>query len=99
MPRIHLFVYYRVPRRDLAAGRAQAERLQASVGSLAQGRRLMHRPEWREDTQTWMEVYEDVADAHALLAELQQILQTADFAVLSQFPRHHEIFIEPGEPS
>lgn len=93
----HVYVYYRVPRQQVECCRMQASKLQARVAHWARACRLMHRPEWRDETQTWMEVYEGVAEVDALLKQISNTLELDDFALLRSLARHSEIFVEyPG---
>ncbi len=83
-----LYVYYRVQdnilpiRQQVASLMAEIEKTTGIKG------RLLQR---RDDTQTWMEVYEPVADADALQQALQDAL--AARPLLAALARHEEWFV------
>ncbi|MCQ4144886.1 DUF4936 family protein [Vogesella sp. AC12] len=83
-----LYIYYRVQDNILPI-RQQAETLLAEIEKTTNIKsRLLQR---RDDAQTWMEVYEPVADT----AALQQALQGALAArpLLAALARHEEWFV------
>ncbi|RKQ54753.1 uncharacterized protein DUF4936 [Vogesella indigofera] len=83
-----LYVYYRVQdnilpiRQHIASLMAEIEKITGIKG------RLLQR---RDDAQTWMEVYEPVADADALQQALQDALATRP--LLAALARHEECFV------
>jgi hypothetical protein len=68
------YVYYKVPRPNAERARAAVENLQRELARTTgvQGRLLRR----RDDETTWMEIYEDVADAAALEAALGELART-----------------------
>ncbi len=86
-----LYVYYRVQdnilpiRQQIASLMAETEKTTGIKG------RLLQR---RDDAQTWMEVYEPVADADALQQALQDALATRP--LLAALARHEEWFVPLG---
>ncbi|MDC7714234.1 DUF4936 family protein [Vogesella sp. LYT5W] len=86
-----LYVYYRVQdnilpiRQQIASLMAEIEKTTGIKG------RLLQR---RDDAQTWMEVYEPVADADALQQVLQDALATRP--LLAALARHEEWFVPLG---
>lgn len=86
-----LYVYYRVQdnilpiRQQIASLMAEMEKTTGIKG------RLLQR---RDDAQTWMEVYEPVADADALQQVLQDALATRPLLVA--LARHEEWFVPLG---
>ncbi|MDC7705646.1 DUF4936 family protein [Vogesella indigofera] len=83
-----LYIYYRVQDNILPI-RQQTETLLAEIEKTTgiKGRLLQR----RDDTQTWMEVYEAVADADALQQALQRALTTQP--LLAALSRHEEWFV------
>ena len=83
-----LYIYYRVQdnilpiRQQVASLLAEIEKSSGIKG------RLLQR---RDDAQTWMEVYEPVADADALQQALQRALTTQP--LLAALSRHEEWFV------
>ena len=83
-----LYIYYRVQDNILPI-RQQAETLLAEIEKTTNIKgRLLQR---RDDAQTWMEVYEAVADADALQLALQRALTTRP--LLAALARHAEWFV------
>lgn len=83
-----LYIYYRVQDNILPI-RQQAEMLLAEIEKTTNIKgRLLQR---RDDAQTWMEVYEAVADADALQQALQDALTTRP--LLAALARHEEWFV------
>ncbi|MDC7699323.1 DUF4936 family protein [Vogesella indigofera] len=86
-----LYVYYRAQdnilliRQQTASLIAEIEKTTGIKG------RLLQR---RDDAQTWMEVYEPVADADALQQALQDALATRP--LLAALARHEEWFVPLG---
>ncbi|MNT50880.1 hypothetical protein D3C72_1878170 [compost metagenome] len=83
-----LYIYYRVQDNILPI-RQQAETLLAEIEKTTgiKGRLLQR----RDDAQTWMEVYEPVADTAALQQALQDALATRP--LLAALARHEEWFL------
>lgn len=83
-----LYIYYRVQDNILPI-RQQAETLLAEIEKTTgiKGRLLQR----RDDAQTWMEVYEPVADTAALQQALQGALATRP--LLAALARHEEWFV------
>ncbi|MCW3481393.1 DUF4936 family protein [Neisseriaceae bacterium JH1-16] len=88
-PRSSLYVYFKLP----AADTALFQRLSAMQAELAwqtgADARLLHR---RDDSLTWMEVYEGIADADAFQAALDAALVRHGIDAASP-PRHLEWFV------
>ncbi|GGX94454.1 DUF4936 family protein [Vogesella alkaliphila] len=83
-----LYLYYRVQDNILPI-RQQAETLLAEIEKTTGIKgRLLRR---RDDDQTWMEVYEPVADADALQQALHDALATRP--LLAALARHAEWFV------
>ena len=86
-----LYVYYRVQDNILPI-RQQTETLLAEIEKTTGIKgRLLRR---RDDAQTWMEVYEPVADAGALQQALHDAL--AARPLLAALARHEEWFVPLG---
>ncbi|MDC7708882.1 DUF4936 family protein [Vogesella indigofera] len=83
-----LYIYYRVQDNILPI-RQQTETLLAEIEKMTgiKGRLLQR----RDDAQTWMEVYEAVADSSALQQALQRALTTRP--LLAALSRHEEWFV------
>ena len=75
-----IYIYYKVAAKDSVRVRPVAEELQRA---LAQSTGVQGSLQCRRDKpETWMEVYEHVADADAFLAALDAQLQRLSFAEL-----------------
>jgi len=93
---ISYYIYYRVPpanaaKLQTAVGQVLAEVLQ-STGVAG---RLMRR---RDDRETWMEVYEDVADGAAFEHALANALEAHGVVALLESTRVIERFIRADAP-
>ena len=89
----HAYVYYRID--PLQAGLAAA-RIDALLETMATHcspppRRLSR----CDDTATWMEIYEGIADFAAFSAAMNAAVQTVGCAAFTQGERHLECFF-PG---
>ena len=88
------YVYYRVnpALADEAAGRVAAlmQALQSHCSALP---RVLHRC---DDTNTWMEVYEGIADWTAFVSALQHSTAELDIAACLAGERHIECFLPQG---
>ena len=89
----HAYVYYRIDplQAGLAAARIDAL-LEAMVMHCSQPPRRLSRC---DDTTTWMEIYEGIADFVAFSAALNSAVQTVGCAAFTQGERHLECFF-PG---
>jgi hypothetical protein len=86
----HVFVYYRVAAPDAAAARREVAALQAFLRPhCGLAPRLLRRC---DDPATWMEVYEDLADAPALIDAMGAWLGATELDVLGRCERHLECF-------
>lgn len=89
---VSVFVYYKVASQGgddaRIAATALLDEVQRSTGISA---RLMARA---DDPQTWMEVYEPVADLNQLLRVIEQALPRSGLAPHLLGPRHTEVFAE-----
>lgn len=86
------YVYYKVPRENAGAARKAIESLQRDVAAATGVHgRLLRR---RDDETTWMEIYEDVDDAAALEAALDELARRHGIAALLApgSARHREVF-------
>lgn len=91
------YVYYRV---DPAQVTLAAERINALLGALAGHCRLPPRRLVRcDDSATWMEIYEGIADFAAFVAALDAATRTFDCAAFTLGERHLECFSQaaPGQ--
>jgi Domain of unknown function (DUF4936) len=92
---VSLFVYYRVAEVSESAVRERVGAILADVRAATgvQGRLLRR----RDDSTTWMEVYEPVADAEAFERTLEAALARHRFAALLApgAARHTERFVAP----
>jgi hypothetical protein len=87
---ISYYIYYKVASEAAARVRPAVEALQRALSAKtgANGRLLCR----RDKPETWMEVYDDVADAQAFEAALNAELERVGFAQLGAEPRRTEIF-------
>lgn len=71
--KLNYYVYYRVPAENADRARAAVGALQRELANLAGvGAKLLRR---RDDETTWMEIYEDVADATRFETELAELVK------------------------
>lgn len=85
-------MYYRVVPEDAAAARAEVATLQAALAPCCGSPpRLARRC---DDPTTWMEIYEDLADASAFVAAMADRLEEAQLDTLRRCQRHVECFSE-----
>ena len=83
-----MYVYYDVPLADCASTAVEVRAMQASLIDHAQRVALMRRPKSKAATQTWMEIYEDVADDFDA-----RLAQAVSHQALVTGPRHVERFV------
>lgn len=87
------YVYYRV---DPAQARLAAERIDALLHRMAAHcSRPPRRMRRCDDPETWMEVYEGIADAAAFFAALRTAVQAIDCAAFMRGERRSECFSAP----
>lgn len=78
--KFNYYVYYRVPVENAGRARAAVGALQRQLTSTTGiGGRLLRR---RDDETTWMEIYENVADAARFEAELAELVKHHGLAAL-----------------
>jgi len=87
------YVYYRI---DPKKAPLAAARIDALLGAMATHcgkppRRLQR----CDNAETWMEIYEGIADFAAFSAALNTAVQTFDCATITQGERHLECFSAP----
>ena len=90
--KLNYYVYYRVPVENAGRARAAVGALQRQLTSTTGiGGRLLRR---RDDETTWMEIYENVADAAHFETELAGLVKHHGLAALlvSGTSRKQEIF-------
>ncbi|WP_374512114.1 DUF4936 family protein [Niveibacterium sp.] len=75
----HLYIYYRIRPGTHETASVLAHAMLASLAQYAGHGRLMRRA---DDAETWMEVYEDVRSAPALLAAREHAVSSSGFAEL-----------------
>ncbi|MDA8224420.1 MAG: DUF4936 family protein [Betaproteobacteria bacterium] len=92
---MHVYIYYRV-RTDDPETETLIRGLQARLACRAciNGRLLKR----CDDPLTWMEIYEDVADAQALLRQLDQLASEYDLMPFLDGERHVECFVSLRTP-
>jgi hypothetical protein len=97
-PSTSLYVYYRIPARNVAQARLAAKRAADSIEAKAGQRpRMMRRPDAdHEGRQTWMEVYEGWNPAWAEL--VVHALRDSGLGSLIEGDRHEELFIDMESP-
>jgi len=89
---LSVYVYYQVPADNAATARTAARRILDEVAAVAgvRGRLLCRRD--RDDT--WMEVYEGIADTSAFERALQEAVAASGFTVAAAGAvRHTERFV------
>jgi hypothetical protein len=78
--KLSYYVYYRVPAENAKRARAAVSALQRQLTSVSGiGGRLLRR---RDDETTWMEIYENVADAVRFEATLAELVKHHGLAAL-----------------
>jgi ribosome-binding factor A len=88
----HVYVYYRVVPEDAAAARTEVAALQQALAAhCGSPPRLARRC---DDPSTWMEIYEDLANASAFVAVMADRLEEAQLDTLRRCKRHVECFSE-----
>ena len=89
----HAYVYYRVAPAHAVAAAAQADALLRAMAPHCgpPPRRLVR----CDDTSTWMEIYEDIADWPAFAAALRAAEAQTGLAALIDGDRHLECFAAP----
>ena len=91
--KLSYYIYYRVPAENAARARAAVGAMQRELSEIAGiGGRLLRR---RDDQTTWMEIYENVADAERFEAELGGLVERHGFAALLApgSARKREVFL------
>lgn len=86
---MNLYVYYKVRAADRVRLAAQVRRMQALLGERAVLRRRIDNG---GDTETWMEVYENVEPGFE--ARLDDVVAKAGLAESIAGPRHVERFVD-----
>ncbi len=92
--KLSYYVYYRVPAENAARARAAVGAMQRELSEIAGiGGRLLRR---RDDETTWMEIYENVADAERFEAELGALAERHGLAALLApgSARKREVFLD-----
>jgi len=92
--KLSYYIYYRVPAENAARARAAVGAMQRELSEIAGiGGRLLRR---RDDQTTWMEIYENVADAERFEAELGGLVERHGFAALLApgSARKREVFLD-----
>jgi hypothetical protein len=88
---VHLYIYYDVPLAAVAEVRRLARSMQAELMAHCARTSLQKRSPAAAHAETWMEVYEDVADGfEALLAEAVERCGLSELAC----DRHVERFVD-----
>jgi hypothetical protein len=88
---MHLYVYYTVALEHVAETHARVVAMQADLGLEAHEMHLLKRDDRGDETETWMEIYDDVSIDFE--ARLTVIVERHGLATL-QGPRHVERFTE-----
>jgi len=91
--KLSYYIYYRVPAENAARARAAVGAMQRELSEIAGiGGRLLRR---RDDETTWMEIYENVADAERFEAELGALAERHGLAALLApgSARKREVFL------
>jgi hypothetical protein len=92
--KLSYYIYYRVPAENAARARAAVGAVQRELSDIIGiGGRLLRR---RDDASTWMEIYEDVADAERFEAELGGLVERHGLSALLApgSARKREVFLE-----
>ncbi len=92
--KLSYYIYYRVPAENAARARAAVSTIQRELSDIIGiGGRLLRR---RDDQTTWMEIYENVADAERFEAELGGLVERHGFAALLApgSARKREVFLD-----
>lgn len=87
---VHLYVYYKVRAADRVRLAARVRRMQALLGDV--GTALRRRVDNDNETETWMEVYENVAPDFE--ARLDDAVAGAGLTESIAGPRHLERFVD-----
>ena len=91
--KLSYYIYYRVPAENAARALAAVGAMQRELSEIAGiGGRLLRR---RDDETTWMEIYENVADAERFEAELGALAERHGLAALLApgSARKREVFL------
>ncbi len=87
----HYYVWYRVPEGVAAEAETAVRALQARLAcSSGIGGRLLKK---RDAPETWMEVYEGVAEPQAFERQLQELVERYDVEMFLDGGRHVECFV------
>jgi hypothetical protein len=92
--KLSYYIYYRVPAENAARARAAVGAMQRELSEIAGiGGRLLRR---RDDETTWMEIYENVADAERFEAEIAGLVERHGLAALLApgSARKREVFLD-----
>ena len=92
--KLSYYIYYRVPAENAARAHAAVGAMQRELSEIAGiGGRLLRR---RDDETTWMEIYENVADAERFEAELGALAERHGLAALLApgSARKREVFLD-----
>jgi hypothetical protein len=92
--KLSYYIYYRVPAENAARARAAVGAMQRELSEIAGiGGRLLRR---RDEETTWMEIYENVADAERFEAELGALAERHGLAALLApgSARKREVFLD-----
>jgi len=92
--KLSYYIYYRVPAENAARARAAVGAMQRELSEIAGiGGRLLRR---RDDETTWMEIYENVADAERFEAKLGALAERHGLAALLApgSARKREVFLD-----
>ena len=78
--KLSYYIYYRVPAENAGRARAAVGAMQRELSDIIGiGGRLLRR---RDDETTWMEIYENIADAERFEAELGRLVERHGLAAL-----------------
>jgi hypothetical protein len=78
--KLDFYIYYRVPAQNAERARAAVNALQRDLSDITGiGGRLLRR---RDDETTWMEIYENVADAARFEADIAKLVERHGLAAL-----------------
>ena len=92
--KLSYYIYYRVPAENAARARAAVGAMQRELSEIVGiGGRLLRR---RDDETTWMEIYENVADAERFEAKLGALAERHGLAALLApgSARKREVFLD-----
>jgi len=92
--KLSYYIYYRVPAENAARARAAVGAMQRELSEIVGiGGRLLRR---RDDETTWMEIYENVADAERFEREIAGLVERHGLAALLApgSARKREVFLD-----